>query len=174
MRMSQSLTFSRWDRRSDGVNVSRLDRFSLSDYFQESRGMTGILPSTSFSSHPQVCLCILEERRRTELHLRSVICDEFLKPQIQRIWSFFEAIPGTSREKLGVLLHESKVIFVEKSKLQFQGYKRKEKMLRATLTSLHRLQERDPNCDWIEYLLAKGLIDLKLNEQKKVKFLYYN
>ena len=87
-----------------------------------------------------------------------------LKPEIRRIWSSFEAIPGTSREKLGVLLHESKVIFVEKSKLQFQGYKRKEKMLRATLTSLHRLQERDPNCDWIESLLAIARNDLKLNE----------
>ena len=136
MRMSQSSTFSLLDRRSDGVNVSRLDRFSLSDYFQESRGMTGILPSTSFSSHPQVCLCILEERRRAELHLGvadSVICDESLKPEIQSIWSIFEAIPSTTGEKFGILLHEYKEIFVEQSNLQFQSYKRKEKMLRQLL-----------------------------------------
>ena len=34
MQMSSSLLFSRSDRRYGGVNVSRLDRFYLSDYFQ--------------------------------------------------------------------------------------------------------------------------------------------
>ena len=69
MQMSSSLLFSRSDRRYGGVNVSRLDRFYLSDYFQNMGGMIGIMPGMTFSDHAPICLHILEDRHRKELHV---------------------------------------------------------------------------------------------------------
>ncbi len=39
MKSVNSLSYSRSDRRSEGVNMSRLDRFYLSSYFQDSGGL---------------------------------------------------------------------------------------------------------------------------------------
>ena len=69
MKMALSLAFSHSDRRNEGVNVSRLDRFYLSNYFHEKGGLIGIMPGTTFSDHAPVCINILEERSVSSLHM---------------------------------------------------------------------------------------------------------
>ena len=53
-----SLDFSRSDRRQGGTNLSRLDRFYVSDWLGEHGDSVGILAGTSFSDHAPVVLAL--------------------------------------------------------------------------------------------------------------------
>ena len=50
-RLSDSLQYSRSDRRQLGVNLSRLDRIYVDDYFSDIGGEVGIIGGSLFSDH---------------------------------------------------------------------------------------------------------------------------
>ena len=77
-------------------------------------------------------------------------------------------------EKFAGLILESKDMFVEEAKHKFEEYKRKEHLIRVSLSSLQRLQERTPNCEWLQNCISQARKDLFFTEQKKADFLYYN
>ena len=70
VRIEQSLEYSRSDRRNNGVNLSRLDRFYVSKYLQISGAFIEIVGGTSFSDHAPVSLNILQERRSPVTQIR--------------------------------------------------------------------------------------------------------
>ena len=60
MHATGSLDFSCSDRRKGGTNLSRLDRFYVSDWLGEQGGSVGILAGTSFSDHAPIVLALEE------------------------------------------------------------------------------------------------------------------
>ncbi len=67
-------------------------------------------------------------------------------------------------EKFVDLLLESKDMFVEEAKQKFEEYKRKEHLIHASLNSLQRLQERTPNCEWLQNCISQARKDLLLTQ----------
>ena len=89
-RLPRSLSFSRYDRRLAGVNLSRLDRF-YGDVFMWSRsGQLGIMTGFSFSDHSPLKLnFFLSSVRRTHRFRipNYVFFREDCKYYVQIIWS---------------------------------------------------------------------------------------
>ena len=61
-RERDNLQFSHCDRWIGGTNLSRLNRFYVSDWLGARGGSIGILASTSMSEHAPEILAIVEER----------------------------------------------------------------------------------------------------------------
>ena len=54
--MPDSLIYSRSNRRSAALNLSRIDRFYVDPFFGERGGYVGIILGTSFSDHAPIML----------------------------------------------------------------------------------------------------------------------
>ena len=67
MHSESSLEFSRSNRRQLEANLSRLDRFYVSELFQETGGHLGILGGTRFSDHAPISITILQEKRQIRI-----------------------------------------------------------------------------------------------------------
>ena len=72
MRIHGSLSFSRSDRRENGANLSRIDRFYVSNYVRLIGGQIGIMAGTTFSDHAPVTL-ILSSGRNTFVNTARMI-----------------------------------------------------------------------------------------------------
>ena len=95
MKLANSLAFSRSDRRNEGANIARLDKFYLSNLLQESGGFIGIIPGITFSDHAPVSLCVLDERESSDVHFRiadALINNVHFEPRMQGIWNRFEVL----------------------------------------------------------------------------------
>ena len=159
MHAHDSLAFSRSDRRQDGVNLSKLDRFYISEIFQEKGGHVGILPTTTFSDHAPIFITILEESKRIEKPIRitdAIISDENCKEHLVEIWAKYDELQSPSVERFMLLLEESVIYLNNETNKCYQQYERKQNALKHTLISLQRLQETYPSCGWIEDLLQKA------------------
>ena len=62
-REAWSLAFSRSDRRLDGTNLARLDRFYVSDWCASRGDSVGIVAGSSFSDHAPVVIFVTLERQ---------------------------------------------------------------------------------------------------------------
>src|SRR5271156_1631374 len=93
-----SLLFSRSDQRIGGTNLSRIDRFYVSDWLGARGGSTGILAGTSMSDHAPVILVVADTRRITSQSLRipeRVMLDEGMADRVEAIWASDQGAVGT-------------------------------------------------------------------------------
>ena len=174
LRGPDSLRFTRSDRRTNGVNLSRLDRFYVSTYLRQWGGQIGILAGTSFSDHSLVSLEVLGRKLNGQAVTRmldSVIQDSSLKEQVNQLWNSFGGGQRTVPERFMQILSHTRDLFCFHSREKYRKYVKKEKALRYSLASLQRLQEQNPACSWTKSRLQQGRREIQEMDQSRVDFI---
>ena len=103
-REQRSLLFSHSDRRIGGTNLSRIDRFYVSDWLGARGSSVGIFAGTSMSDHAPVILTIANARRFEAHAVRipeSVQLDEELTESVEAVWADLQVGPGDWAGSLG-------------------------------------------------------------------------
>ena len=114
-RLNGTLLFSRSNRRNldgqlslrDSTNLSRIDRYYISDYFGSEGGFIGIMAGTTLSDHAPIIL----ESRKSQPKSKAFICildhltlDQSLKEEATLIWTRVMASHGTTPERVTAAL----------------------------------------------------------------------
>ena len=90
VRTNTSLLFSRSDRRVNGTNLARLDRFYLSGKFISATGTVHIMPGTTFSDHAPIILSLSTQKNKEFVNLKipkELLLDNSFSSQVIDLWS---------------------------------------------------------------------------------------
>ena len=140
-----SLLFSRSDRRVNGTNLARLDRFYVSGKFISTTGIIHIMSGTTFSDHAPVILSISTQNLKEFSNLKipeHVLLDNSFSLQVAELWSQKDVVQESMAMRVANGLRCISEFFRDKSKERFSMLQEKEKQSHTSLVSLQRLQER--------------------------------
>ncbi len=172
----ESLSFSRSDRRLAGANLSRIDRFYVSDSFADKGGSIKIMSGTVFSDHAPVILTLANTRNKQSFHLKipeDILVNEQYSEQVHKIW--IESFRDGDRPEMSLAnaIMSLSRFFREAAMQQRQAYKAREKRMRHALISLQRLQEKYPSCGWVAHKIALAMGEIQQIQDVYYKFQYY-
>ena len=111
------------------------------------------MAGTTFSDRALITMVVLEDKNNIETPIRipdSIIQDVMLKEEVEQIW-----INGADRQDMFAeqfisKMDRTKDLFWRHSRQRYVQYVQKQKSLRSALISLQRLQEKFPDCQWVE------------------------
>mgnify|MGYP002774994443 FL=1 len=143
-RLNGTLLFSRSNRRNvdgqlslrDSTNLSRIDRYYISDYFGSEGGFIGIMAGTTLSDHAPIILESRKSQPKRKAFIRipdHLILDDSLKEEATLIWTRVMASHGTTPERVMAALQKMSRFFHGKDTLKAKEYREKEKNLRRSL-----------------------------------------
>ena len=157
-RLKDSLSFSRSDRRQQGVNLSRLDRIYVDDFFVGKGGEIGIVSGSVFSDHAPVIMVIGKQpyhNNSSDRIPKWIYLDTSLRHDILQMWkgqntsgseNVLQMVNSTIQSTSKFLkLQVCKTM--EKCKLQMAANRR-------ALKSLQHFQEKCPHASWVEIELG--------------------
>ena len=176
VRTNTSLLFSRSDRRVNGTNLARLDRFYLSGKFISATGTVHIMPGTTFSDHAPIILSLSTQKNKEFVNLKipeELLLDNNFSSQVIDLWSQKDVGQESMTMRVANGLQRISEFFRCKSKERFAMMKEREKRSRASLVSLQRLQERYPHCTWIAEKLGSTKQELAELLEKRAEFQYH-
>ena len=171
-----SLLFSRSDRRIGGSNLSRIDRFYVSDWLGARGGSTGILAGTSMSDHAPAVL-VISDARRFEAHAvripESVQLDDELTESVEAVWSDLQAGPGDWAGALGRGLVDQSMQFREEAGRRLAAAREQERRLHRSVAALQRQLERHPDSQWVGTQLDQARQELRVVEERRHEFSFH-
>ena len=183
--MKDSLSYSRRNKRNgmanmasshDLANMSRIDRFYVSDNFCDKGGKHGIMPGTMLSDHSPVILTIKSESKTMQIQMRvpeALLMDSQYSGEVERIWINQMEQAGNILEKVTQALEHISSFFKEQAKLSYEVYVTRERNIRRAVVSLQRLQERHPESRWVAEHLAQAKQTVTEIESKRGEFNFH-
>ena len=184
-KMKDSLRYSRTNKGNgmvnmasshDLANMSRIDRFYVSDNFCDKGGKHGIMPGTTVSDHSPVILTIKSESKTMQIQIRvpeALLMDSQYSGEVERIWINQMEQAGNILEKVTQALEHISSFFKEQAKLSYEVYVTRERNIRRAVVSLQRLQERHPESRWVAEHLAQAKQTLTEIESKRGEFNFH-
>ena len=149
-RPRESLRFSRSNRRLEGTNIARLDRFYVGECLAERGGTIQIVSGTTFSDHAPVLMTLLENASPKSKKLKipnSILVKAEYKQHIVQIWNRKNLLATNIGEQVATAITQIPEFFQEETRQHFELQKMKERLHQA-LASLQRLQELRLTCEW--------------------------
>ena len=184
-KMKDSLRYSRTNKGNgmvnmasshDLANMSRIDRFYVSDNFCDKGGKHGIMPGTILSDHSPVILTIKSESKTMQIQMRvpeALLMDSQYSGEVERIWINQMEQAGNILEKVTQALEHISSFFKEQAKLSYEVYVTRERNIRRAVVSLQRLQERHPESRWVAEHLAQAKQTVTEIESKRGEFNFH-
>ena len=170
-RMPDSLLYSRSNRRSVALNLSRIDRFYADSFFWDRGGYVGIISGTSFSDHAPIMLkfCMDSHTSTSRLYVPRFIVDDMnLQNTVLSVWRM--AVGDSNCQKLQNALLAVSNFFIQQVKLKQSSYTRNLLNAKRGLASLQILQEKQPHSQYIHCELQNVMMLISFLQQKRAQF----
>ena len=124
-RMPDSLLYSCSNRRSDALNLPRIDRFYADSFLGDHGGYVGIISGTSFSDHAPIMLnfCMDSHTSISRLYVPRFIVDDMnLQNTVLSLWRI--AVGDSNCQKLQNALIAVSNFFIQQVKIKQSSYTR--------------------------------------------------
>ena len=165
-KLSGSLQFSRSDRRHLGVNLSRIDRIYVDDYF-DTGGEVGIIGCSLFSDHAPMILKLVRIKKHTRFSSKipiSLFSNDIFRSQFLGIWNYKMGTQLSIVFKVQKALYLIAEFFKDKAMVQLQEAKQKILASRHTVVALQKLQEKNQQAIWVGVELHQARVEMQLFE----------
>ena len=136
------------------------------------------MPDTVFSDHALVLLQTFSQSNMiSNIYLRipeRVMLDDCSYNQVRDIWQRKGNMDASISNKVAHALLELSEHFKLRAKAEYMENREKEIRMRATLSSLQRLQQARPECTWVAMKLADAHKKVQQMEDNRSQFHYHN
>ena len=166
-RMPDSLLYLCSNRKSDALNLSRIDRFYADSFFWDCGGYVGIISGTSFSDHAPIMLKFGMDSHTSisRLYVPMFIVDDM---NLQNtVWRM--VVGDSNCQKLQNALLAVSNFFIQQVKLKQSSYTRNLLNAKRGLASLQILQEKPPHSQYIHCELQNAMMLISSLQQKRAQ-----